>query len=511
MTFFYFVFLTQCHCYNTHNKTDKPKFSKSITTIELNEYDSAHLSLNVYSNPAVEKVVFNRLQKAISSKGANLENVFVNEEEYANVLGNLIDGMSNPSWLLVPVPSHWSWNVVSNVIFVNIHNATISDDGLYVARVSNTLGTSSLAIRLSIKSEFILIIWLRMCRYYFKQYQCYHIMFALLLVFHLAEASSIVSIELHQPNKVVSEGDTYFRVICNVLSNDSITLKWSRQSYYQNILSKTSIKSIRRHKSHFSSFRPSSPTSSSSNNRISYKNDELDPIDWSRTNVSHFSSILNNSAVTSGLKNYHGKQLLTSQLTISNVTFEDSGIYTCAGISTDQHISSKNIQISVRHAPHILTQPIRRKVAADVGVPFVKFVCSALAYPVVYFNWTVKGSVMVSSEVNRDDDKYQVVSHNTIASSTTTRSLRPKGSGTNFTTNDNDINMSSYYFESELIIRRVAKDDFRSYNCLAYNQMGKDQMTFELVKKSKLTSFSYAPLSIIILMTLLNSLSVSSQ
>lgn len=336
------------------------------------------------------------------------------------------------------------------------------------------------------------------------------------------EASSIVSIELQHPpntrngNKVVHEGDTHFRLECKVLSNDSITVKWSRQSYYQDILTKTttSRQSIRRHKSLFSSFRPStatttttSTTTGSNANRMPYDDgddDELDPIDWSRTNVSHFSSPLNAStAAASGLEKHHGQQLLVSHLTIRNVTFEDSGIYTCAAITSDQHVSSKNIQISVRHRPHILTEPNRRKVAADVGAPFVKFVCSALAYPVVYFNWTVKGNEMVSSEVNRDDDKYRVVSHNAVASPTTTRSLQLRGPSTNFTNinninninidNNNDsITMSSYYFESELIIRSVAMDDFRSYNCLAYNQMGKDQMTFELVKKSKPTSFSFS-------------------
>lgn len=146
--------------------------------MELNEHDSAHLSVNAYSNPDVESVVFSRLlQKAaaaaISWKGVNLENLFGAAEGSEHVLSSLIDGIPNPSWLLAPVPAHWSWNVVSNVIFVNIHNATIADDGLYVARVGNTLGVSSFAIRLSIKSEFILImsfdvIVVDVCGYHFK-------------------------------------------------------------------------------------------------------------------------------------------------------------------------------------------------------------------------------------------------------------------------------------------------------------------------------------------------------
>jgi hypothetical protein len=138
-----------------------------------------------------------------------------------------------------------------------------------------------------------------------------------------------------------------------------------------------------------------------------------------------------------------------SILTIFNISRSDAGIYTCYTLG-----DVKQILVNIKFKPKIIKNEL--KVAADIGETIsIKFICLANAYPYVHFNWSI----------NTDDigfrNKYQIIRAN--------------------------VQQNSYTFKSELIINGINEMDFRSYKCFAYNELGSDEVLFELVKKSKKT------------------------
>lgn len=136
-----------------------------------------------------------------------------------------------------------------------------------------------------------------------------------------------------------------------------------------------------------------------------------------------------------------------SVLNIYNISRTDAGLYTCYTLG-----DSKQITVNVKFKPKIVTNNL--KIAADIEEkPIIRFVCVANAYPYVHFNWTTNSGDIVS------DHKY-VITKETIEG-------------------------NSNHFKSQLIINKLNQMDFKSYKCVAYNELGSDEVLFQLVKKSE--------------------------
>lgn len=241
------------------------------------------------------------------------------------------------------------------------------------------------------------------------------------------------------------ENDSLLRIRCEVTSHPSVSVKWSKQSLYGHYLAPTTDRTHHRLLVSNNFLIDPSPIESDS------------PIDWSRSNASQW--------VEASATSEDGHSMV-AELAIHQVVMSDAGIYTC---STPN--DSRRVQVKVQHRPRIVPAQRRTtpKVAANAGTPFVKFVCSALAYPIASFNWTVKGNKVISEAERFElNDKYRVVARSMLASH-----------------RHSDQLSAGFHHSSELIIHHLEEDDFRSYKCFAYNQFGFDQVTFELVHKSR--------------------------
>ena len=277
-------------------------------------------------------------------------------------------------------------------------------------------------------------------------------MYSLLILVSLA-VSSINSLQLmsstlspassNRSDPVIREGDKYLQIECLVIANPSITVQWTKQHLYRDLLA-----------------------AGNNNKQQQESKNTFDladlwkqrlHIDWSRSNISQTVNEV-----------YHADSLtylIVSRLTVFSVSFVDTAIYTCVTPN-----DTRQILVQVEHSPHIMSRLNPSKVAADTSeTTSVKFVCSALAYPISHFNWTVKDNQMVN-EASGSNDKYKVISRHGIGTHHSAYSER-----------------NSYHFTSELIIRNVSELDYAQYECIAFNQMGTDRATFKLVHKSKLT------------------------
>lgn len=107
----------------------------------------------VHANPPADNLVFSRVKETTPPSYSNRSLISRADQPAKGALNDLIDDLENISWLLEPVPAHWSWSLSGDTVSVHIHNATLYDAGLYVARVSNTLGDSLFFVRLLIKSR----------------------------------------------------------------------------------------------------------------------------------------------------------------------------------------------------------------------------------------------------------------------------------------------------------------------------------------------------------------------
>lgn len=268
---------------------------------------------------------------------------------------------------------------------------------------------------------------------------------------HLFSSSSNTS------SAIIQEGDRFFRLRCQVTANPSITVKWSRRFLYAPLTDKDSV---------YLMANMSSLSAHWAINNFIIDNQDSNgdtAIDWSRSNVSQYDD-RDMSSHNGQTPNSH---LIVSELVISDVSLIDAGIYTCITPNDSKHIS-----VFIEHHPRIFYRRNSLMAAADRGTPFVKFVCSAIAYPFVSFNWTVKSNKMISEANAADGDKYRVVGAVAVVTNATSHtSLSP-------------TEMERYHFSSELIVHGVDDDDYGNYKCAAYNHLGLDQVTFQLVEKS---------------------------
>lgn len=138
--------LSHCSC-----PPDKPKFNNYINFIQLDEHESRQLDVMVRANPSVDNLVFNRV-KETTSQSASRTNV-TQYQQRVTILDDLIDDYANISWMVEPMPTHWSFILTGDQIRLNIVNVTAIDSGLYMARVSNTLGDSVFFTRIHVKSK----------------------------------------------------------------------------------------------------------------------------------------------------------------------------------------------------------------------------------------------------------------------------------------------------------------------------------------------------------------------
>lgn len=255
-----------------------------------------------------------------------------------------------------------------------------------------------------------------------------------------------------------------FLIDSNLQSNDMF-IDWSRSNVTQTILSKNSRQQI---------------ANSANNNNNHHHN----------TNYSHYNKSLS----------------IHSELAINQVNFADSGIYTCHTLN-----DSRSIAIRIRHRPRIFVSNNLKKIAANIGEISVKFVCSALAYPNVYFNWTRYIST-INDDVNvvvdggggdggvdnnnADDDEIQhqqqkqqqssmiVINNSDDHLSNKYRVILPSTESSSSTTTELEMIIKNYHHTSELIINHLNENDYGIYECIVYNEYGNDYQRFELVRKS---------------------------
>ena len=152
-----------------------------------------------------------------------------------------------------------------------------------------------------------------------------------------------------------------------------------------------------------------------------------------------------------------------SILNIYNISRTDAGLYTCYTLG-----ESQQILVNVEFKPRILTNI--SKVAADVNQKqSIRFVCLADAFPYVHFNWTSNTGHIVSN------NKYWITKES--------------------------VDDKSSMYKSELIINKLNQMDFKSYKCLAYNELGSDEVIFHLVKKSEPNITLFGPKLLTVVMS----------
>lgn len=143
---------------------DKPKFNSHIVVVEVSEQASHKLSVPVRANPFVDNLVFSRVKETTPNYTHSLAATdSTASANSASRVNDLIDDFENISWLVESVPSRWTFSLSLETISLHIDNATISDGGLYMARVSNTLGDSLFFLRLHVKSTSLRSNWQPCC------------------------------------------------------------------------------------------------------------------------------------------------------------------------------------------------------------------------------------------------------------------------------------------------------------------------------------------------------------
>ncbi|KAI2806235.1 heterophilic cell-cell adhesion via plasma membrane cell adhesion molecule [Blomia tropicalis] len=400
---------------------DKPKFNNYINFIQLDEHESRQLDVMVRANPSVDNLVFNRV-KETTSQSASRTNV-TQYQQRVTILDDLIDDYANISWMVEPMPTHWSFILTGDQIRLNIVNVTAIDSGLYMARVSNTLGDSVFFTRIHVKT------------------------LSSIKSIRISSSSSTSSASLasssNQTTSTIREGDAYFTIECQVNANPSIAIQWTKQ-YSMNHWD------LSRSRSSFNDTEPYF-----NNGPLFVNEDESidsNAIDWNRSNVSQTQPFYGGSDLSA--------QLIVSRLTIGNVRFTDSGVYSCITPN-----DTRTIQVNIEHRPRIMAGFGSPIVATDYGssVSAVKFYQHFLTYNSI-------GRLMIQRKQRSikigSNSKYQLMTRN-----------GQLGSHRSSDQSDNQ------HFTSELIIHHITEQDYGQYQCEAYNRFGSDQSMFELVRK----------------------------
>lgn len=176
--------------FNSFVSSDKPKFDNDMNYVELNEHDSYHLHVPIRSNPSVDNLMFGRIKdlKAIEN-AINNNNRIPSSSLSSDLIFNqpsimksktnelismdlqwsslssrakdfFINSDRNESWPLESIPNSWTWKLSNDnrSILFDIHNVSVEDYGLYQARISNTIGDSSLFIRLVVRGNYKMIV-----------------------------------------------------------------------------------------------------------------------------------------------------------------------------------------------------------------------------------------------------------------------------------------------------------------------------------------------------------------
>lgn len=131
--------------------------------VEVSEQASQKLSVPVRANPFVDNLVFSRVKETTPNYTRRLAATDTASATSASRVNALIDDFENISWLVESVPSRWTFSLSLETISLHIDNATITDGGLYMARVSNTLGDSLFFLRLHVKSTSLRFNWQPCC------------------------------------------------------------------------------------------------------------------------------------------------------------------------------------------------------------------------------------------------------------------------------------------------------------------------------------------------------------
>ncbi|KAH9422465.1 hypothetical protein DERP_003141 [Dermatophagoides pteronyssinus] len=390
---------------------DKPKFLKISETIELNEWENFQLKILLYSNPSTDSIRMDRIEKMNDNTILDRILISIQPDILLNNLKweNIVD-------YLKPIPLEWHSklsssslsNNHSSIITLDMINVTRNDYGLYVLRTENSVGYSLMFIRLFIRSissiDMIRVIVPRKTTVMNQS------------------INNIIKLDNNNTQieiiELIENNDRNFRIECNVNNgNPSSIIRWTKQ-FFSKYLQRRQIQIQQQSKL------IKNPTNDQhyyyhSNQRLKnmpylydyddYIDDDIDYInflinsnlqsndmfiDWSRSNVTQTilsknsrqqiaNSANNNNHHNTNHSHYNKSLSIHSELAINQVNFADSGIYTCHTLN-----DSRSIAIRIRHRPRIFVSNNLKKIAANIGEISVKFVCSALAYPNVYFNWT---------------------------------------------------------------------------------------------------------------------------
>ncbi|KAH9521583.1 plasma membrane cell adhesion molecule [Dermatophagoides farinae] len=521
---------------------NKPKFLKTIETIELNERENFQLQILLRSNPISNSIRMNRIMRKISTSkhddadnNLQLDRLLIANQRSDFLLENLKWENIQDYLELIPSQWHWQLSVDNHSILIDMYNVTRNDYGLYVLRAENSIGYSLMFIRLFIRTissiDKIRVVVPR------KTSVMTNTTNQSSTINHRIQMDNSTAIEIIE---LIENNDRNFRIECDVNDgNPSSIIRWTKQ-FFSEHLQRLQIHNIR-HQHQQSKSINYWPLSNDHYHYhhtqhhsvdIPYLYDDMNAddddynflinsnlhssdmfIDWSRSNVTQTVLSKKNSKqiANSAANNHHQQQhpnyshynnnnnslSIHSELAINQVNFVDSGIYTCHTMN-----DSRSIAIRIRHRPRIFVPYNLRKIAANNGEQqSVKFVCSALAYPTnVYFNWT--RFTTVNDDDDDDDDhnnnnnnnadsdeipkKQQQQTSMMLINSDKYRVIFPSSSESSSTSSalETEMIIKNYHHTSELIIRHLDNNDYGIYECMVNNEFGNDHQRFELVRKS---------------------------
>ncbi|XP_066949212.1 nephrin-like isoform X2 [Macrobrachium rosenbergii] len=146
-------------------------------------------------------------------------------------------------------------------------------------------------------------------------------------------------------------------------------------------------------------------------------------------------------------------------LTIKNVTFEDTGIFTCVAKNGIGEPATANATIVVKHKPIIDQSPRFQKAAAEAGGN-ARLICRASGAPYVSFTWFTRDNTPIEKAIYaRFDNRYLVEEPKLIDGLVT--------------------------YESVLLVKNVSNKDYGFFECQARNPLGSSRTAIHLDGTSK--------------------------
>ncbi|XP_071520410.1 nephrin-like isoform X2 [Panulirus ornatus] len=147
------------------------------------------------------------------------------------------------------------------------------------------------------------------------------------------------------------------------------------------------------------------------------------------------------------------------EMTIRNVTIEDTGVFTCHAKNGIGEEASANTTIVVKHKPIIDQSPKYQKAAAEAGRN-AQLICRATGAPYVYFTWYTRENTPIEPAIySRFGNRYVV--------------------------KDSKLVDGLVTYESVLLVKNVTNKDYGFFECQAQNPLGSSRTAIHLDGTSK--------------------------